>query len=62
MKKCQQDYVNQKSLLRLCFAQDATVFTTEKIKILHAVELLTDNTYNNNCAVFEFMTINLDNV
>jgi hypothetical protein len=62
MKKHQQDYVNWKSLLRLCFAQDTTVFTTEKVKILHTVRLLTSDAYNNNHTAFEFMTINPDDV
>jgi hypothetical protein len=62
MKKHQQDYINWKSLLRLCFTQDATVFITEKVKILYTVRLLTSDAYNNNHAVFEFMTINPDNV
>ncbi|KAN0074925.1 hypothetical protein V8E54_007536 [Elaphomyces granulatus] len=48
MKKRQQGYINWKSQLKLCFAQDSALFKTEKIKILHTVGLLTGEAYNNN--------------
>ena len=60
MKKRQQGYINWKSQLKLCFAQDSAIFQTEKIKILHTVGLLTGEAYNNNSAVFEHMTSNPD--
>jgi hypothetical protein len=62
MKKRQQGYINWKSQLKLCFAQDSATFQTEKIKILHTVGLLTGEAYNNNSAVFEHMTSNPDRI
>jgi hypothetical protein len=62
MKKRQQGYINWKSQLKLCFAQDSAIFQTERIKILHTVGLLTGEAYNNNSAVFEHMTSNPDHV
>ena len=62
MKKRQQGYINWKSQLKLCFAQDSALFKTEKIKILHTVGLLTGEAYNNNSAVFEHMTSHPDDV
>jgi hypothetical protein len=61
-KKRQQTYINWKSLLRLCFAQDSAPFNSEKVKILHAVSLLTGEAYNNNRVAFEHMTSRPDDV
>lgn len=62
MKKRQQAYVNWKSQLQLCFAQDSAQFNSEKVKILHAVGLIRGEAYDNNRAIFSFMTSHPDNV
>jgi hypothetical protein len=62
IKRRQQGYINWKSQLRLCFAQDSALFNTEKIKILHTVGLLRGDAYNNNRAIFDYMTSHPDDV
>ena len=62
MKKRQQAYVNWKSQLKLCFAQDSAQFSSEKVKILHAVGLVRGEAYNNNSAIFDYMTSHPDDV
>jgi hypothetical protein len=62
IKKRQQIYINWKSQLRLCYAQDSAIFNTEKVKILHTVGLLTGDAYNNNRAIFEYMTAHPNDV
>jgi len=62
IKKRQQTYVNWKSQLQLCFAQDSTQFNSEKVKILHAVGLIRGEAYDNNRAIFNYMTSHPDDV
>jgi hypothetical protein len=62
IKKRQQAYVNWKSQLQLCFAQDSAQFNSEKVKILHAVGLIRGEAYDNNRAIFTYMTSHPDDV